>query len=59
MIRQRIMSRVDIAKAMLDVDVGPSETISRAMMLHMIADGKTVRIVEDAAMGGTVVEIDN
>lgn len=68
--KQRIMSRVEIARVMLNrrnshekICFDDDEAHRREMqagidvMFYMIADDKTVRIYHDTAMGGTVVEI--
>lgn len=39
-----------------DISSSDGREVEFALMCHMLADGKTVKVYEDRDMGGTVVE---
>lgn len=63
--KKRIQSRAEIAKQLIDKRekrgdyLGKEEVAAIDMMLHLLADGKTVHVYEDRDMGGTVVEYED
>lgn len=59
--KQRIQSRVQIARKLLKernrFDRDEHGLASIDLMLHLIADGNTVKVYHDTQHGGTVVEL--
>ncbi len=60
--KTRIMSKTQMVRELLKERTKLDEDDWRSripldMMLHVLADGKEVKVFNDTAMGGTVVEI--